>query len=107
MNKENTIEVPADKVIDVLLHGRQLESHYATQESVDALKETVNIRFEQVDKRFEQIDKRFDDVNSKIDDNFKTLDSKIDLKFNLILGFFFTNVAALVGAAVWIASKLG
>lgn len=72
------VQIPAEKLVEALLHAKQFEQHYATQESVDNLKERMNEkfaeqraetkhRFEQVDKRFEQVDKRFDKLESKID----------------------------------------
>ncbi|CAK1757670.1 hypothetical protein L8R85_02165 [Vibrio splendidus] len=67
MTHDNTITIPAEKVIEAFLHGKQFEQHYATQESVDNLKERMNEKFEQVDKRFEQVDKRFDKLESKVD----------------------------------------
>lgn len=73
-NEMNTVQIPAEKLVDALLHAKQFEHHYATQESVDNLKESVrelksdnNKRFEQVDKRFEQVDKRFDKLEGKFD----------------------------------------
>ena len=61
------IQIPAEKLVEALLHAKQFEQHYATQESVDNLKERMSEKFEQVDKRFEQVDKRFDKLESKID----------------------------------------
>ncbi|WP_305843042.1 hypothetical protein [Photobacterium leiognathi] len=65
---DNTIKIPADKLIEALFHAKQCEQHYATQESVDNLKESVNYRFDAVDKRFDDVDKRFDDVGKRFDD---------------------------------------
>lgn len=36
-----TVQIPAEKLVDALLHMKQFEHHYATQESVDNLKESV------------------------------------------------------------------
>ncbi len=74
MADEQKIELSTSDVVNALLHAKQSEHHYATQESVDNLKEQMNVRFEQVDKRFEQVDKRFEQVGKSI---FQ-LDKKLD-----------------------------
>lgn len=92
MSDEKKIEFNQSDVINALLHAKQSEHHYATQESVDNLKERMNEkfaaqnekidaharqaneRFEQVDKRFEQVDKRFEQVDKRFD----KLEGKID-----------------------------
>ena len=64
---DNTIKIPADKLIEALFHAKQCEQHYATQESVDNLKESVNHRFDAVDKKFDAVDKRFEKIENKLD----------------------------------------
>ena len=67
MADEQKIELSTSDVVNALLHAKQSEHHYATQESVDNLKEQINVRFEQVDKRFEQVDKSIFQVDKKLD----------------------------------------
>ena len=74
MADEQKIELSTSDVVNALLHAKQSEHHYATQESVDNLKEQINVRFEQVDKRFEQVDKRFEQVDKSIFQVDKKLD---------------------------------
>jgi hypothetical protein len=64
---DNTIKIPADKLIEALFHAKQCEQHYATQESVDNLKESVSHRFDAVDKKFDAVDKRFEKIENKLD----------------------------------------
>lgn len=67
--KENKqlIQIPAEKLVDALLHAKQFEQHYATQESVDNLKERMDSKFEQVNTRFEQINDRFEQINDRFE----------------------------------------
>ncbi|WP_305840313.1 hypothetical protein [Photobacterium leiognathi] len=78
---DNTIKIPADKLIEALFHVNQCEHNYATQESVDNLKESVNYRFDAVDKRFDalkgHVDKRFEDVDKR----FSALEGHVDKRF--------------------------
>lgn len=69
MTEENKqlVQIPAEKLIDALLHAKQFEQHYATQESVDNLRIQMDSQFQQVDRRFEQMDKRFDKLETKFD----------------------------------------
>ena len=73
MTDENkqVVQIPAEKLVDALLHAKQFEQHYATQESVDNLKERMNEKFAEqkaeTNRRFEQVDKRFDKLESKFD----------------------------------------
>jgi len=88
MADEQKIELSTSDVVNALLHAKQSEHHYATQESVDNLKEQMNVRFqkvdnsfEQVDKRFEQVDKRFEQVDKRfeqVDKSILQLDKKLD-----------------------------
>ncbi|MGR5488199.1 hypothetical protein [Vibrio alfacsensis] len=66
-NEMNTVQIPAEKLVDALLHAKQFEHHYATQESVDNLKESVRELKADNNKRFEQVDKRFDKLEGKFD----------------------------------------
>ncbi|MCW8349380.1 hypothetical protein MD535_25750 [Vibrio sp. ZSDZ65] len=81
-NSEKTIVLPAEKVVDALLHGvtqetmnQRFHDHEKLLESrfdnintkVDTKFEAMEKRFEQVDKRFEQVDKRFDKLEGKFD----------------------------------------
>lgn len=45
MSDEKKIEFNQSDVINALLHAKQSEHHYATQESVDNLKERMNEKF--------------------------------------------------------------
>ncbi|XPP93545.1 hypothetical protein ACN08N_26920 (plasmid) [Photobacterium leiognathi subsp. mandapamensis] len=90
---DNTIKIPADKLIEALFHAKQCEQHYATQESVDNLKESVNYRFDAVDKRFDDVGKRFDDVGKRFDDPNQNLSN---LK-NLLIVFFGAIFTAVIG----------
>ncbi|WP_210500409.1 hypothetical protein [Vibrio crassostreae] len=68
MDKEmETVQIPADKLVDALLHMKQFEHHYATQESVDNLKESGRELKSDTNKRFDQVDKRFDKLEGKLD----------------------------------------
>jgi len=81
MADEQKIELSTSDVVNALLHAKQSEHHYATQESVDNLKEQINVRFEQVDKRFEQVDKRFEQVDKRfeqVDKSIFQVDKKLD-----------------------------
>ncbi|EJV5950444.1 hypothetical protein N7I24_002991 [Vibrio alginolyticus] len=62
-----TVEIPTEKLVDALLHMKQFEHHYATQESVDNLKESVREFKSDTNKRFDQVDKRFEKLESKLD----------------------------------------
>ena len=75
------IELSTSDVINALLHARQSEQQYATQESVDNLKEQMNVRFEAVDQRFETVTHRFEQVDKRfdqIDKRFEQSDKKLD-----------------------------
>jgi len=81
MADEQKIELSTSDVVNALLHAKQSEHHYATQESVDNLKEQMNVRFEQVDKNFEQVDKRFEQVDKRfeqVDKSIFQVDKKLD-----------------------------
>ncbi|MGR5456217.1 hypothetical protein, partial [Vibrio alfacsensis] len=86
MSDEKKIEFSQSDVLNALLHQRNHEQHFATQDSVDNVKEHL-ARFEQqtdkrfsdvdntikefkisVDKRFDNIDKRFDNVDKRFDE---------------------------------------
>ena len=90
---DNTIRIPADKLIEALFHAKQCEQHYATQDSVDNLKESVNHRFDAVDKKFDAVDKRFDTVDKRFDD----LNQSFSSIKNLLTGFSVALFAAIVG----------
>ena len=78
-NKMNTVQIPAEKLVDALLHAKQFEHHYATQESVDNLKESVNQRFTQVEKRLDEMKsdtaKQFDEMKSDTAKQFDEMKS--------------------------------
>ena len=81
MADEQKIELSTSDVVNALLHAKQSEHHYATQESVDNLKEQINVRFEQVDKRFEQVDKRFEQVEKnfeQVNKRFEQVDKRFE-----------------------------
>ncbi len=65
---KQVIQIPAEKLIDALLHARQFEQHYATQESVNHLNEQMNTRFAQVNDRLETIEQHFSQVNKRFDE---------------------------------------
>ncbi|NMV26756.1 hypothetical protein HKB23_30750, partial [Vibrio parahaemolyticus] len=54
-NEMETVQIPAEKLVDALLHMKQFEHHYATQESVDNLKESVREFKSDTNKRFEKL----------------------------------------------------
>ncbi len=61
MDKEmETVQIPADKLVDALLHMKQFEQHYATQESVDNLKESVRELKSETNKRFDKLEGKLD-----------------------------------------------
>lgn len=70
-NEMDTVKIPADKLVDALLHMKQFEHHYATQESVDNLKESVKELKSDINKRFSEskddTNKRFDKLEGKLD----------------------------------------
>lgn len=57
---KQVVQIPAEKLIDALLHAKQFEQHYATQESVDNLKERMNEKFAEQSKRFDKLESKFD-----------------------------------------------
>ncbi|XPP93196.1 hypothetical protein ACN08N_25145 (plasmid) [Photobacterium leiognathi subsp. mandapamensis] len=96
---DNTIKIPADKLIEALFHAKQCEQHYATQESVDNLKESVNYRFDAVDKRFEDVDKRFSALEGHVDKRFDDPNQNLSNLKNLLIvfsGAIFTAVIGLI-----------
>ncbi|MEZ9361434.1 hypothetical protein AB4175_16345 [Vibrio cyclitrophicus] len=54
-NEMNTVQIPAEKLVDALLHAKQFEHHYATQESVDNLKESVRELKADTNKHFDEM----------------------------------------------------
>ena len=94
-NGMNTVQIPAEKLVDALLHAKQFEHHYATQESVDNLKESVRDLKADTNKRFDEMKsdtaKQFDELKSE----FKQQSTKSD-RFQwfimaLIIGTFFKD----------------
>ncbi|EHK2924785.1 hypothetical protein J7Y46_004676 [Vibrio parahaemolyticus] len=59
-NEMKTVEIPTEKLVDALLHMKQFEHHYATQESVDNLKESVREFKSDTNKRFEKLESKLD-----------------------------------------------
>ncbi|MFW1391992.1 hypothetical protein ACEV7Q_22695 [Vibrio parahaemolyticus] len=55
-----TVQIPAEKLVDALLQMKQFEHHYATQESVDNLKESVREFKSDTNKRFEKLESKLD-----------------------------------------------
>lgn len=55
-----TVQIPAEKLVDALLYMKQFEHHYATQESVDNLKESVREFKSDTNKRFEKLESKLD-----------------------------------------------
>ena len=72
---DQKIELSTSDVVNALLHARQSEHHYATQESVDNLKDQNKVRFDQVDKQFEQVKQQF----AQVDKRFEQVDKRFDL----------------------------
>ncbi|HIP76661.1 MAG TPA: hypothetical protein EYH12_05995 [Psychromonas hadalis] len=72
--EDRKIEFSTSYVINALLHAKQTEHHYATQESVDNLKELNKAQFEQVEKQFEQVNKQFEQINKR----FELVDKQFD-----------------------------
>lgn len=77
-NKQQQIQIPAEKLVDALLHARQFEQHYATQESVDNLRVQINEKFSRVDERFVQMEKRLDKMEADTSRRFDKLETKFD-----------------------------
>ncbi|MFW1452376.1 hypothetical protein ACEV8N_23120 [Vibrio parahaemolyticus] len=59
-NEMETVQIPAEKLVDALLQMKQFEHHYATQESVDNLKESVREFKSDTNKRFEKLESKLD-----------------------------------------------
>ncbi|WP_234498181.1 hypothetical protein [Vibrio maritimus] len=98
MSDEKKIEFSQSDVLNALLHQRNHEQHFATQESVDNVKEHL-ARFEQqTEKRFDDVDKRFDELKTELkaevkesekrtNENFKALEKKFErLNWFLVAG---------------------
>ncbi|MGR5307672.1 hypothetical protein ACPV5K_22830 [Vibrio mediterranei] len=77
-NEMNTVQIPAEKLVDALLHAKQFEHHYATQESVDNLKESVRELKADNNKRFEQVDNTIKEFKISVDKRFDKLEGKFD-----------------------------
>lgn len=81
-NNKQLVQISAEKLIEALLHAKQFEQHYATQESVDNLKERMNEKFaeqkSEINRRFEQVDKRFDELRAELKADNRHTNSKID-----------------------------
>ena len=90
-NSDIKIEFSQSDVLNALLHSRQQDQHFATQESVDNLKERV-IMFES------KMDESLKDVRSEIKDvrnELKEQSSKMDKLFFLIFSTLIAGFAAL------------
>lgn len=90
-DNEQKIEFSPSDVINALLHNRQQEQHFATQESVDNLKERL-ISFES------KMDENLKDVRSEIKDvrnELKEQSSRADKLFFLIFSTLIAGFAAL------------
>lgn len=75
------IEISHSDVLNALLHNRQQEQHFATQESVDNLKERL-MSFES------KTDENFKDVRSELKEQSSRMDKLFFLIFStLIAGF--------------------
>ena len=83
-NKDIKIEFSQSDVLNALLHSRQQDQHFATQESVDNLKERV-IMFES------KTDESLKDVRNEL----KEQSSKMDKLFFLIFSTLIAGFAAL------------
>ena len=88
-SSSSTIELSTSDVVNALLHARQSEHHYATQESVDNLKEQNKQQFEHVDKQFEQVDKQFEQIRHETKLQFDQVDKRfeqVDKRFEQMTG---------------------
>lgn len=83
-DNEQKIEFSPSDVINALLHNRQQEQHFATQESVDNLKERL-ISFES------KTDENLKDVRNEL----KEQSSRADKLFFLIFSTLIAGFAAL------------
>lgn len=107
MSDEKKIEFSQSDVLNALLHMRENEQHYATQESVDNVKERLS-RFEhQTEKQFEAVHesinelkadtkKRVDELKAESDKRFDKLETRIDrLLMFLLIGSFVAGFTVL------------
>ncbi|MFA0156834.1 hypothetical protein [Vibrio sp. 10N.261.46.A3] len=76
--KMDSINIPTEKIVEVFLHAKQFEQHYATQESVDNLKESVRELKSDTNKRFDAVEKRIDDLKSDTNKRFDAVEKRID-----------------------------
>lgn len=98
MSDEKKIEFSQSDVLNALLHQRNHEQHYATQDNVDNVKNNL-ARFEkQTDKQFESVEQEIKDVKQEIKDvkqEIKDVSSKLDKLLFALLAMFFAGFAAL------------
>ncbi|EMQ2878902.1 hypothetical protein V9N52_004249 [Vibrio navarrensis] len=85
-NEMNTVQIPAEKLVDALLHAKQFEHHYATQESVDNLKESVRELKADTNKRFDEMKsdtaKQFESMKSDTAKQFESMKSDTAKQFD-------------------------
>jgi hypothetical protein len=93
--RQQTLNIPVEKVLDVFLHGKQFEQHYATQESVDNLKEKVKDFKTDVDRRFDVVDRKIDKLEAKFDRLQWFL---LTMFITMVLGFFKESILRILGA---------
>ena len=101
------ITLTAEQIISLVGHG-------VTQEQLDGVRRELGGKIDDSVRELNvKIEKSTSELNAKIDKNtselntrLDRLDDKVDSKFNLLLGVLFTNIAAVVGAAVWVSSKI-
>ncbi|MFA0079036.1 hypothetical protein AB4427_12990 [Vibrio artabrorum] len=96
-NEMNTVQIPAEKLVDALLHAKQFEHHYATQESVDNLKESVRELKADTNKRFDEMKsdtaKQFDEMKShqvSLRDEIRNTNNNTNKILLLIVGLCLT-----------------
>ncbi len=110
MSGDQTITIPADKLVEALLHAKQFEHHYATKESVDNLKDRMVDKFNDLDRRLDEhkvdTDKRFDEFQINMDKRFEQIDKRfeqVDNRFDRLESRFDRLTAWLVGGMTSLA----
>ncbi|OCH37370.1 hypothetical protein [Aliivibrio fischeri] len=87
-DNEKKIEISHSDVLNALLHNRQQEQHFATQESVDNLKERLMSFESKTDENFKEVRNEIKDVRSELKEQSSRMDKLFFLIFStLIAGF--------------------
>lgn len=93
---KSPITLTTDQVIALVGHG-------ATQEQLDGVRRELSDKIERVQG---ELSDKIDRTDSKIERVHSELISRLDSKFNLVLGVLLANVAGLVAIAYWLGNKI-